>query len=187
MVEGVINCLPFRAALEPDGEGSHGSGSAKPCTIAAGADAGDAVTVEITRAGEEPELRMQWTFANPSPGAPSGVMSPRCLRVGAAAGLLRRSIGIRSSVLLRPRNLHRHRVSRVRARGIVHGFADPEPVASLAVWFERARKGRQLMTPSTIVIPRDGSFALGALGQASGRQTIQSFGRPKQFGPEENR
>src|SRR5882724_8371877 len=58
MVEGVINSLPFRAALEPDGKGSHWLRVNQAMHDAACADAGDAVTVEITRVGEEPELRM---------------------------------------------------------------------------------------------------------------------------------
>ncbi|MGA7914173.1 MAG: YdeI/OmpD-associated family protein [Candidatus Acidiferrales bacterium] len=58
MVEGMINYFPFRAALEPDGKGSHTLAVNKPMREAAGADAVDTVTVEITRAGEEPELRV---------------------------------------------------------------------------------------------------------------------------------
>jgi hypothetical protein len=58
MVEGVINSLPFRAALEPNGKGSHCLKVNQAMHDAAGADAGDTVTVEITRAGEEPETRV---------------------------------------------------------------------------------------------------------------------------------
>ena len=58
MVEGTINGLPFRAALEPNGKGSHCLRVNQAMHDAAGADAGDTVTVEITRAGEEPELRV---------------------------------------------------------------------------------------------------------------------------------
>jgi hypothetical protein len=58
MVEGTINGFPFRAALEPNGTGSHWLGVNKALQEAAGADAGDTVTVEITRAGDEPELRV---------------------------------------------------------------------------------------------------------------------------------
>ena len=57
-VEGIINGFPFRAALEPDGEGSHRLRLSKALQDAAGADAGDTVTVEITRIGEEPEIRV---------------------------------------------------------------------------------------------------------------------------------
>src|ERR1700722_14171123 len=58
MVEGTINSFPFRAALEPDGKGSHCLTVNKSMRDAAGADAVDTVTLEITRAGEEPEMRV---------------------------------------------------------------------------------------------------------------------------------
>jgi hypothetical protein len=58
MVEGTINGFPFRAALEPNGKGSHVLKVNKAMHDAAGADATDKVTVEITRAGEEPETRV---------------------------------------------------------------------------------------------------------------------------------
>jgi hypothetical protein len=56
IVEGTINGFPFRAALEPNGNGSHSLKITKALQNAAGADVGDTVTVEITRVGEEPEL-----------------------------------------------------------------------------------------------------------------------------------
>src|SRR4029077_3394508 len=58
IVEGTINGFPFRAALEPNGKGSHWLRVSKAMHDAAGAEAGDTVTVEITRAGEEPETRV---------------------------------------------------------------------------------------------------------------------------------
>jgi hypothetical protein len=58
MVEGTINGFPFRAGLEPNGKGSHWLRVNKALRDAAGADAEDSVTVEITRAGEEPEIRV---------------------------------------------------------------------------------------------------------------------------------
>jgi Bacteriocin-protection, YdeI or OmpD-Associated/Domain of unknown function (DUF1905) len=58
MVEGAINAFPFRAALEPNGEGSHSLSVNKTMRHAAGADSLDTVTVEITRAGDEPEIRV---------------------------------------------------------------------------------------------------------------------------------
>jgi hypothetical protein len=58
MVEGTINSFPFRAALEPNGKGSHWLMVNKTMRDAAGADAVDTVTVEITRAAEEPEIRV---------------------------------------------------------------------------------------------------------------------------------
>jgi hypothetical protein len=58
MVEGTINSFPFRAALRPNGKGSHRLTVKKAMHDAAGAVADDTVTVEITRAGEEPEIRV---------------------------------------------------------------------------------------------------------------------------------
>jgi hypothetical protein len=58
MVEGTINAFPFRAALEPDGKGSHSLRVNQTMHDAADADAGDTVTVEITRVGDEPEHRV---------------------------------------------------------------------------------------------------------------------------------
>ena len=58
MVEGTINGFPFRTALEPNGKGSHWLSVNKTMRDAAGADAVDMVTVEITRAAEEPEIRV---------------------------------------------------------------------------------------------------------------------------------
>jgi Bacteriocin-protection, YdeI or OmpD-Associated/Domain of unknown function (DUF1905) len=58
MVEGTVNSFPFRAALEPNGKGSHWLEVNKVMRDGAGADAVDMITVEITRAGEEPEIRM---------------------------------------------------------------------------------------------------------------------------------
>jgi len=58
MVEGTINSVPFRAALEPNGRGSHQLRVNKAMHDAMGGDALDTVTVEITRVGEEPEIRV---------------------------------------------------------------------------------------------------------------------------------
>jgi hypothetical protein len=58
MVEGVINSFPFRAALEPNGKEGHCLRVNQALRDAAGADAEDTVTVEITRVGEEPETRV---------------------------------------------------------------------------------------------------------------------------------
>ena len=70
MVEGTINGFPFRAALEPDGEGSHWLKVDKALQDAAGADAGDRVTVEITRAGEELETRVPMELRQALAAAP---------------------------------------------------------------------------------------------------------------------
>jgi Bacteriocin-protection, YdeI or OmpD-Associated/Domain of unknown function (DUF1905) len=70
VVEGVINNLPFRAALEPNGKGSHSLRVNKAMQDAAGADAGDSVTVEITRVGEEPEIRVPMDLRKALKAAP---------------------------------------------------------------------------------------------------------------------
>jgi hypothetical protein len=57
-VEGTINAFPFRATLEPDGKKSHWLKVERKLSEAAGADAGDVVTLEIAPVGEEPELRV---------------------------------------------------------------------------------------------------------------------------------
>jgi hypothetical protein len=58
MIEGTVNAFPFRAPLEPDGKGSHRLRVNKTMHRGAGVDATDTVTVEISRAGEEPEMRV---------------------------------------------------------------------------------------------------------------------------------
>jgi len=57
-VEGTINGYPFRATLEPDGQRSHWLKVSRKLREAAGADAGDVVTLEIAPSGEEPEPRV---------------------------------------------------------------------------------------------------------------------------------
>ncbi len=58
MVEGAINAFPFRAALRPNGKGSHSITVNKVMYGALGTHTGDTVTVEITRVGEEPQTRV---------------------------------------------------------------------------------------------------------------------------------
>jgi hypothetical protein len=70
MVEGTINGFPFRAALEPNGKGSHWLRVNKTMRDAAGADAIDTVTVEIARAGEEPEIRVPMDLRKALAAAP---------------------------------------------------------------------------------------------------------------------
>jgi len=57
-VEGTINGFPFRATLEPDGQRGHWLKVNRKMGEAAGADAGDVVTLEIAPSGEEPEPRV---------------------------------------------------------------------------------------------------------------------------------
>lgn len=71
IVEGTINGFPFRAALEPNGTGSHKLILNKALQEAAGADVGDTVTVEITRVGEEPECRIPPDLRKALEAAPS--------------------------------------------------------------------------------------------------------------------
>ena len=54
-IEGTINGVPFQAALEPDGEKSHWLKVDRKLSKAAGAEAGDIVTLEIAPAAKEPE------------------------------------------------------------------------------------------------------------------------------------
>jgi Bacteriocin-protection, YdeI or OmpD-Associated/Domain of unknown function (DUF1905) len=70
MVEGTINSFPFRATLEPNGKGSHRLGVNKTMRDGAGADAGDTVTVEIARVGEEPETRVPMDLRKALAAAP---------------------------------------------------------------------------------------------------------------------
>lgn len=70
MAEGTINGFPFRAALEPNGKGSHRLRVNKTMRDGAGADAVDTVTVEITRAGEEPESRVPMDLRKALAAAP---------------------------------------------------------------------------------------------------------------------
>src|SRR5688572_29117241 len=57
-VEGTINGVPFQATLEPDGQKSHWLKVDRKMREAAGADAGDIVTLEIAPVGEEPEPKL---------------------------------------------------------------------------------------------------------------------------------
>lgn len=54
-VQGTINEVPFRATLEPDGQGSHWLKVSRKIREAMGAEAGDAVALEIVPVREEPE------------------------------------------------------------------------------------------------------------------------------------
>jgi hypothetical protein len=75
MVEGTINGFPFRAALESNGKGSSTLGIQRSVRDAAGADAEDDVTVEITRAGEEPEARLPADLRSALAAAPPAMKS----------------------------------------------------------------------------------------------------------------
>ena len=57
-VEGTINGFPFQATLEPDGQKSHWLKVNRKMSEAAGAVAGDVVTLEIVPLAQEPEPRV---------------------------------------------------------------------------------------------------------------------------------
>lgn len=57
-VRGTINGAPFRASLEPDGQRSHWLKVSRTLRQAAGAEAGDEVTLEFAPTGAEPEPRV---------------------------------------------------------------------------------------------------------------------------------
>lgn len=57
-VQGTLNGHPLRATLEPDGAGGHWFKVDRKLREAAGAQAGDAVTLEIAPMAEEPEPRV---------------------------------------------------------------------------------------------------------------------------------
>ena len=54
-IEGTLNGFPFQATLEPDGQKSHWLKVDRKLSEAAGAEAGDVVTLDIAPAAEEPE------------------------------------------------------------------------------------------------------------------------------------
>ena len=54
-IEGTFNGFFFQSTLEPDGQKSHWLRVDRKLSEAAGADAGDVVTLEIAPAAEEPE------------------------------------------------------------------------------------------------------------------------------------
>jgi hypothetical protein len=57
-VEGTFNGSPFQATLQPDGQGGHWLKVDRKLRDAAGAKAGDIVSLEIAPAQEEPEPRV---------------------------------------------------------------------------------------------------------------------------------
>ena len=57
-VEGTLNGVPFRATLEPDGQGGHWLKVDRKLREAAGAEEGGDVALEIAPVAEEPEPRV---------------------------------------------------------------------------------------------------------------------------------
>lgn len=70
MIEGTIDAFPFRAALEPDGKGSHSLSVNKTMRDEIRAETLDKVTVEIARAGDEPEVRVPMDLRKALAAAP---------------------------------------------------------------------------------------------------------------------
>ncbi|MBN1696197.1 MAG: DUF1905 domain-containing protein [Spirochaetales bacterium] len=58
MVEGILNSFPFRTALEPDGKGGHRLKVSKALCDAADLVDHDTASVEMTRVGDEPKIRV---------------------------------------------------------------------------------------------------------------------------------
>jgi hypothetical protein len=81
-VEGTFNGVAFRATLEPDGQGGHWLKVDPKLREAAGAEAGDVVSLEIAPVAEEPEprvpadLRKALAAAHPKVRAVWSVITP---------------------------------------------------------------------------------------------------------------
>jgi hypothetical protein len=71
-VEGTLNGLAFRATLEPDGQGGHWLKVDRKLREAAGAKAGDVVTLEIAPVAEEPEPKVPADLRQALAAAPLG-------------------------------------------------------------------------------------------------------------------
>jgi uncharacterized protein YdeI (YjbR/CyaY-like superfamily) len=69
-VDGTLNGHPFRATLEPDGQRSHWQKVTKALREAAGASAGDTVTLEVAPVEVEPEPRVPNDFRKALAAAP---------------------------------------------------------------------------------------------------------------------
>jgi hypothetical protein len=69
-VEGSLNGSPFRATLEPDGQGGHWLKVERKLREAARAEAGDVVTLEIEPVAEEPEPKVPADLRKALAGAP---------------------------------------------------------------------------------------------------------------------
>ena len=71
MVEGTINDVPFQAALEPDGKGSHWFKLEKPLRNAVGAQTGDTLKLAIEPVKEWPEPKLPSDLKSALAAAPS--------------------------------------------------------------------------------------------------------------------
>lgn len=73
-VDGKLEGQPFRATLEPDGQGSHWLKVGRVLREAAGAAVGDTVTLEITPVAVEPEPRVPADLRTALAAAPAARM-----------------------------------------------------------------------------------------------------------------
>ena len=87
-IEGTINGAPFQATLEPDGQKSHWLKVDRKMSEAAGADAGDVITLEIAPAAEEPEPKVPADLRKAL-----AVAAPRAQRCGRTSRPTRAEIG----------------------------------------------------------------------------------------------
>jgi len=85
-IVGTINCVPFQAVLEPDGQKSHWLKVNRKLSEAAAANAGDVVSLEIAPAAKEPEpelpadLRKALAAADPKARALWSDITPNARR-----------------------------------------------------------------------------------------------------------
>jgi Bacteriocin-protection, YdeI or OmpD-Associated/Domain of unknown function (DUF1905) len=85
-IEGTLNGFPFQAVLEPDGQKSHWLKVNRKLSEAAGAEAGDVVSLEIALAAKEPEpelpadLRKALAAADPKARALWSDITPNARR-----------------------------------------------------------------------------------------------------------
>jgi hypothetical protein len=70
-VEGTLNGSPFQATLEPDGQGGHWLKVDRKLREAAGAQAGDVVSLRIAPMTEEPEPKVPADLRKALAGAPA--------------------------------------------------------------------------------------------------------------------
>jgi hypothetical protein len=70
-VEGHLNGQPFRAVLEPDGQKSHWLKVDRKLLVAAGAEVGDTVTLEIHPAAQEMEANVPADLRKALAGVPA--------------------------------------------------------------------------------------------------------------------
>ena len=69
-VEGTFNGLPFRATLDPDGQGGHWLKVDHKLRDAEGVEAGDVVALEVAPVAEEPEPKVPADLRNALAAAP---------------------------------------------------------------------------------------------------------------------